>query len=88
MRISGFILEVILEPKSMKSEVEFRCVFGMLFGGGWELFWNYFGRLLGAKTVGKRKREDLRKYLFPLTNIYGFRGYGVYLGCQQERKIE
>ena len=64
----------------MKSDVEFRCVFGMLFGGGWELFWNYFGRRLGAKTVGKRK--------FPLTNIDGFRGYGVYLGCQQERKIE
>ena len=32
-RISELIWEVILKPKSMKFGVEFRRVFGMIFGG-------------------------------------------------------
>ena len=32
LRLLGVILEVISEAKSMKNGVEFRCVFGTLFG--------------------------------------------------------
>jgi len=43
----------------MKIGVEFRCVFGMLFGRVLDGFRECFGRLLGAKTMRKRKRDDL-----------------------------
>jgi len=42
-RISDVIWEPILSPKSMKFGVDFRCVFGMLFGGVLEWFWGCFG---------------------------------------------
>ena len=42
-RISGVIWESILSPKSMKFGVDFRCVFGMLFGRVLEWCWNCFG---------------------------------------------
>ena len=42
-RISGVIWESILSPKSMKFGVDFRCVFGMFFGGVLEWFWGCFG---------------------------------------------
>ena len=60
-RISGVIWGVILNPKSVKFGVDFRCVFGMLFGGVLDWFWDCFGRLFGAKTMIKKKRDDLWK---------------------------
>ena len=39
----GFIWGVILNPKSVKFGVDFRCVFGMLFGRVLEWFWGCFG---------------------------------------------
>ena len=36
----------------------------------------------------KRKRDDLCKYLLYLVNIAVFKGFGVNLGCQKERKTE
>jgi len=36
----------------------------------------------------KRKRDDFWKCLFYLSNIAVFKGSGVHLGCQKERKIE
>ena len=47
-----------------------------------------FGAHLGAKTMIKRKRDDLWKYLFHICNIAVFRGGGRYLGCQKERKTD
>ena len=34
----------------------------------------------------KRKRDDLWKYLFYLSNIAVFKGLGLHLGCQKEGK--
>ena len=36
----------------------------------------------------KKKRDDLWKCLFPLSNIAVFKGSGVHLGCPKERKTE
>ena len=36
----------------------------------------------------KRKRDDLWKCLFYLSNIAVFKGFGVHLACQKERKTE
>ena len=36
----------------------------------------------------KRKRDDLWKCLFYLCNIAVFKGLGLHLGCQKERKTE
>ena len=41
--ILGFIWGVILSPKSVKFGVDFRCVFGTLFGEVLEWFWGCFG---------------------------------------------
>ena len=71
-RISGVIWESILSSKSMKFGVDFRCVFGMLFGGVLEWFWGCFGWLFGTKTTIKSKRVDLWKCLFYLRNINVF----------------
>ena len=38
--------------------------------------------------MSKRKRDDLCKCLFSLSNIAVFKGSGVHLGCQKERKTE
>ena len=36
----------------------------------------------------KRKRDDLWKCLFYLSNIAVFKGLGLHLVCEKERKIE
>ena len=38
--------------------------------------------------MSKRKRDDLWKCLFPLSNIAAFKRSGVHLGCQKEGKTE
>ena len=82
------ILEVIWAPKSMIFGVDFGCVFGMVFFVVLEWFWLCFGRLFGAKTMSKRQREDLWKWLFYVSDFAVFVVYGVHLGCQNERKTE
>ena len=69
----------------MKGGVNFRQVFGVAF---WKGFCIGLGWLVGAKTMIKRKRVDLWKCLFYFRNIDVFRGCGVHLGCQKERKTE
>ena len=72
----------------MKFGVDFRCVFGMFFGGVLEWFWGCFGWLFGAKTMIRRKRDDLWKSLFYVCNIAVFKGSGINFGCQKDRKTE
>ena len=82
-RISELIWGVILSPKSMKFGVEFRCVFGMIFGGVLEWFWCYFYDFLGALKILESERGIFQKCLFYIRNSTVFNDCGLHFGFQK-----
>ena len=79
-------LGVMSDAKSMKCWVEFRCVSGTRFGLVLECFRDCFGKLVGAKRMRKRKRNDLWNCLLPLNNTAVLKGSDSIWGAKKKGK--